>query len=281
MIRISFLNGQFIDHSQAFVHIEDRGFQFADAVYEVVLFANKKLVDFKPHFERLIRSLNEINIKHNIKIAEIEKIALELFAKNAMENGSVYMQITRGQANRMPWLPKDIEPSIIMTVSPAKVLSDEEFENGASMMTHEDIRWQRCDIKTVGLLAQTLINQKAKDLGFDDALFVRNGIVTEATYSNFFIVDENDALITRAADNLILQGITRNRIIDLALKNGIKVLEKNFGVDEVLKAKEAFTSSSTLMLRPITKLDGKQIGKGKAGEITKKISELYKQFIQS
>ncbi len=178
MTRISFLNGQFIDHSQAFVHIEDRGFQFADAVYEVVLFANKKLIDFTPHFNRLIRSLNEINIKHNIKIAEIEKIALELFAKNAMEKGSVYIQVSRGVANRMPWLPKDIEPSLIMTVSPAKVLSDEEFDKGASMMTHEDIRWKRCDIKTVGLLAQSLINQKSKDLGFDDALFVRDGVIT-------------------------------------------------------------------------------------------------------
>ena len=244
-----------------------------------MLFVNKKLLDFHPHIKRLFRSLDEIKIKHNIKKDEIEKIALQLFEKNKMANGSVYMQITRGVANRMAWFPTETTPSVIMTVSPTKIVTPQDFAKGASMMSHDDIRWQRCDIKTVGLLASTLINQKSKDMGFDDALFVRNGVVTEATYSNFFIVDVNGALITKSADNFILQGITRNRIIDLAIKNGITVYEKDFSLNEVLNAKEAFTSSSTLMIRPVTKIDGQKIGDGKTGEITIKLNNLYKEFI--
>ncbi len=189
------------------------------------------------------------------------------------------MQITRGATNRTPNCPQGLTPTIVMTVLAAKTFTRQDFEKGLSLMSHEDIRWQRCDIKTVGLLASTLINQKAKDAGFDDALFVRDAIVTEGTYSNFFIVDENENLITKPADNHILQGITRNRIIDLAKKNNIKVIEKNFNLDEIFKAKEAFLSSSTLAIRPVVKLDNKVIGDGKAGAISTKLSGLYQEFI--
>lgn len=279
MTRISFLNGQFIDHDKAFIHIEDRGFQFADGVYEVILFRGNKLIDAVPHLDRLFRSLNEINIKHNFSQDEIIKNTLELFKRNNLSDGFVYMQYTRGATNRTPNCPQGLIPTVVMTVCPAKIFTREDFEKGLSLMSHEDIRWQRCDIKTVGLLASTLINQKAKDLGFDDALFVRSGVVTEGTYSNFFIVDADDNLITKSADNHILQGITRNRIIDLAKKNNIKVVEKNFGLDEVFKAKEAFLLSSTLAVRPVVKLDNKAIGNGKAGKISAKLNVLYQEFM--
>jgi len=280
MTRISFLNGQFIDHDKAFIHIEDRGFQFADGVYEVILFRNNKLIDAKPHLDRLFRSLSEVNINHKFLQDEIEKIALELFKKNNLDDGFVYMQITRGATNRVPSCPQGLEPTFVMTVASAKNYTEEDFEKGLSLMSADDIRWHRVDIKTVGLLASTLTNQKAKDLGFDDALLLRNGIVSEATYSNFFIVDKDSNLVTKKADNFILKGITRDRIIDLAKKNGINVVEKDFGLDEVFKAREAFLSSSTLAIRPVVKLDGKEIGDGKAGKVSKKLSKLYKNFIE-
>jgi len=277
--RISFLNGQFIEHDKAFVHIEDRGFQFADGVYEVILFSQGKLVDAAPHMQRLFRSLTEVKIKHNFLQENLTKTALELFAKNNLQEGSLYLQITRGAANRVPWCPQGLEPTLVMTVSVAKKVSPEEFAAGLNLMTHDDIRWHRCDIKTVGLLASTLINQKAKDAGFNDAIFVRSGIVTEGTFANLFFIDQDGALVTKDADNFILQGITRNRILDLAKKNGIKVIEKSFGVDELMQAKEVFMSSSTLLIRPVTKIDGKSIGNGAAGPVSHQINKLYQNFL--
>jgi len=279
--RISFLNGQFIEHSKAFVHIEDRGFQFADGVYEVILFSQGKLIDGDAHMQRLFRSLSEVKIQHSFSKDEILKTGIELFAKNEMKDGSLYMQITRGTANRVPWCPSNLQPTLVMTVSEAKKVSDSEFNLGLNLMTHPDIRWQRCDIKTVSLLASTLINQKAKDMGFNDAIFVREGIVTEGTFSNLFFVDNNGSLVTKEADNLILCGITRNRIIDIARKNGIKVIEKTFGVEELLGAQEVFLTSSTLLIRPVTKIDGKIIGAGNAGNVAYTLNQLYKYFMNS
>ncbi len=281
MTRISFLNGQFIDHDKAYIHIEDRGFQFADGVYEVIFFHQGKLIDDMPHIERLFRSLREIKIAHNYTAKQIQDICLQLFSKNNLSDGYVYMQITRGATNRVPNCPSGLEPTIVMTVSSAKTFTSEEFETGLHLMPQEDFRWMRCDIKSVGLLASSLSNQKARDLGYNDALFVRSGIVTEGSFSNFFIVDHNNNLITKAADNLILQGITRNRIIDLAAKNSIKVIEKDFSLQEAIGAKEAFLTSSTLAVRPVTKIDHKIIGDGRAGQITRALSDLYKEFLRS
>lgn len=277
--RVSFLNGKFLDHNKAFVHIEDRGFQFADGVYEVIFFHQGKLIDADPHIERLFRSLREMKIEHKFSAKEIKDLSLELFAKNNLQDGFIYMQITRGATNRVPNFPSDLEPTIVMTVSQAKKFTQEEFDVGLSLMTHEDFRWQRCDIKSVALFASSFSNQKARDLGFNDVVFVRNKIITEASFSNFFIVDKNETLITKDADNLILQGITRNRIIDLAKNNGIKVEEKSFTIDEVMQAKECFLTSSTLAIRPVVKIDGQNIGDGKAGKIAQKLSKLYTQFL--
>lgn len=279
MTRISYLNGEFLPHEKCVVHIEDRGFQFADGVYEVTLMANGVLIDGDGHIERLFRSLREVKIEHSFSKLDIENIMLELFAHNRMSNGTCYLQITRGFHNRVPFVPKDLKPTICATVSPAKSVSKEEFENGFTAMTHDDIRWQRCDIKTIGLLASTLINQKAKDAGFNDAIFVRNGVVTEGSYANIFIVDETGNLVTKAASNHILCGIMRNRMIDLAKKNGVNVIEKDFGVEEMLSAKEVFMTSSSLILRPFTKIDGKIIADGKPGKISRLLNETYKKFI--
>lgn len=279
MSRISYLNGQFLAHENCMVHIEDRGFQFADGVYEVTLFKNGRLIDGEPHIDRLFRSLREMKIEHNFKKEDLLKMQIELFAKNNMNEGTCYIQITRGATNRVPFVPKNLTPTISATVSLGKKMTAEEFEKGVSIMTHEDIRWKRCDIKSVALFASSFLNQKAKDLGFDDAIFVRDGFVTEGSFANAFIVDANDTLITRAPDNLILCGITRNRMIEIAKEKGMKVEERNFDVAEMLAAKEVFLTSSSLILRPVTKIDGKQIGSGKAGKISGILSEEYKKFI--
>lgn len=281
MTKISYLNGEFLPHEKCLVHIEDRGFQFADGVYEVTLFKNSKLIDGEPHIDRLFRSLNEMKIPHNFKKEDLLKMQIDLFAKNEMKEGICYLQITRGATNRVPYFPKNLTPTISATVALGKKMTEEEFKKGVSIMTHEDIRWKRCDIKSVALFASSFINQKAKDLSFDDAIFVRDGIVTEGTFANAFIVDSNENLITKAPDNLILQGITRNRLIELAHKSGMKIIERNFDVAEMIAAKEVFLTSSSLILRPVTKIDGKIIGNGKAGEIAKNLHKLYHDFIIS
>lgn len=279
MSRISYLNGEFLPHENCLVHIEDRGFQFADGAYEVTLFKNGKLIDGGAHLNRLFRSLSEMNIEHKLIKESLLEMQIKLFALNKMSEGICYIQVTRGTTNRVPTCPKGLSPTISATVALGKKLTAEEFEKGVSVMTHEDIRWKRCDIKTVGLLASTLINQKAKDSGFDDAIFVRDGVVTEGSFANAFIVDENGTLITKAPDNLILCGITRNRLIEFAKEAGIKVEERNFSVAELISAKEVFLTSSSLILRPVTKVDGKIIGEGKAGKIAHLLSETYKNFV--
>ena len=279
MSRISYLNGEFLLHENCKVHIEDRGFQYADGVYEVTLFKNGRLIDGEPHIERLFRSLREMKIEHDFKKEDLLKLQLDLFEKNKMNEGTCYMQITRGATNRVPYIPKNLVPTISATVTLGKKMTAEEFEKGVSLMTHEDIRWKRCDIKSVALFASSFLNQKAKDLGFDDAIFLRDGVVTEGSFANAFIVNTNDALVTKDADNLILCGITRNRLIEIAKKRGLKVEERAFGLDELMSAKEVFLTSSSLILRPVTKIDGKIIGEGKAGKIAHILSNDYKEFV--
>ena len=285
MSRISYLNGEFLPHEKCFVHIEDRGFQFADGAYEVTLFENGNLVDGDLHLQRLMRSLGELNIDHNFTIEELTKIQLELFSKNNfIDSAFCYLQITRGVANRTPWCPKGLKNTITATVSAKKIISPEEFAKGYTAMTHDDIRWHRCDIKTVNLLASTLVNQKAKDAGFDDAIFVRDGIVTEATYANVFIVDDKKNLITHPANNHILCGITRNRLIKIAREKNINVIEKKFGIDEMMQACEVFLTSSTLIIRPVFQINGQEIsGKKTASSPTlaKILKDAYENFILS
>ena len=281
MSRISYINGQFLPHEKCFVHIEDRGFQFADGAYEVTLFRNGKLIDGDAHIERFFRSLRELKIEHNFSADDLKNLQLELFAKNNLSDGTCYIQITRGATNRVPYLPKNIAPTICATVSPYKKVSEEEFVRGFTFMTHDDIRWQRCDIKSVALFASSMINQKAKDHGFDDAILVRNDAVTEGSFANIFIVDANQTLITKAPSNHILQGITRNRFIKLAKEKGIKVEERDFSVAEMMKAKEVFLTSSSLILRPVAKIDGQLIDDGKNRQIARVLNDAYNEFINS
>ena len=280
MERISFISGQFLPHNQCFVHIEDRGFQFGDGVYEVILFKNKRLIDVERHLQRLFYSLDELKIKLDYNRDKLQKIILQLFVKNNLNDGSVYLQVTRGGGVRQQNIPKDYLATVVATVSPLKNFNQEKLESGLSVIVEEDIRWHKCNIKSTALIASSLIRQKAIDKDFDDAILIRDGYVTEATFANVFMVDEKDNLITRKADNFILCGITRNRIIDLAKKNKIVVVEKKFTLSEFLVAKEVFLSSSTLLIRPISKVNKQIIGDGKVGKISKKLIFLYNEFIK-
>ncbi|MFT7086740.1 MAG: D-alanine transaminase [Rickettsiales bacterium] len=277
MERISFLNGEFLPHNQCFVHIEDRGFQFADGVYEVILFKNKKLIDIDWHLERLYRSLKELLIKFELDKNSLEKIILELFSKNNLFEGSIYLQITRGKALRQQGLPES-KPTIVATVLSLKNI---DSKAGLKVITHQDIRWSRCDIKSIGLIASSMIRQKAYDEGFDDAILIRDGFITEATFANVFIVDKNGILITRPADNFVLTGITKKRIVCLAKENNINVLERKFTLEEMLNAKEVFLTSTTLLIRSVSKIDNEIINNGKMGLMAEKLLEIYQNFISN
>ncbi len=277
--RISYVNGKFIDHEQTTIHLEDRGFQFADGVYEVILFHNQKLVDFDWHIERLNRSLKEIGISFAYKKEELRQVFLMLFEKNHLSDGFVYLQITRGVAPRTQICPDGLKPTIVATVSKSKKISDEEFNEGFAAITHPDLRWLRCDIKSIGLLASVMAKHKAEGVGAVEAILHRDGEVTEGSFSNIFIVNKSGQLQTHPANNLILCGITRNRIIELGHQNNIKTEQHVFSVDELLAAREVFLTSSTLMVRPIVKIDGKKIGDGKVGVVTKKLNQLYREFV--
>ena len=279
MTRISYLNGKFLPHNQCLIHIEDRGFQFGDGVYEVTLFKNGELIDGDLHLQRLLRSLEKMKINHDLEEEELLQIELELFRQNNLDEGTCYLNVTRGNHTRVQNFPKDIHPTINITVAPRKKISPEEFNRGFSVITHEDIRWHRCDIKTNLLLPSSMINQKAKDLGFNDAIFIRDNFITEASFSNVFIVDQNDKLITRDADNFILCGVTRNRLIDLAKSYNIRVEERKFTKEELFEAKEVFLTSSSLLIRPVVKIDDVIISDS-PGEITRLLLDSYLKFFQ-
>lgn len=279
--RISFLNGEFLPHQNAKVHIEDRGMQFADGVYEVTLMYNNKLIDNDRHIERLFNSLAGLGIKHNYTKEQLTKLSLMLFAQNNLTSGTIYLQITRGVAPRNQNIPIGIIPTIIATVSPLNNNSIVSYKHGISVMTETDIRWQYCNIKSINLIAGSLMKQKADNLGYDDAILLKNDLITECCFSNLFIVDHNGQLVTRNLDNSVLPGITRQRIIELAIDAGIKVVERAFNYNELVQAQEIFSTSTTLLVRPITSIDNIPVGNGKIGETTKKLSSLYHKFLEN
>lgn len=277
-MNIIYLNGEFKQYQEALIHIEDRGMEFADGVYEVILLHNGQLIDNQPHIQRLFRSLNELNIAINLTEDDINDIILELISKNKKNNAAIYLQITRGFNERSQLIEKNLKATIFAKIIPIN-RNITQIPQAISVITTEDIRWKRCDIKSISLIAGSMAKQKAVDLGFDDAIFIKDSMVTEASFANVFIVDDNNNLITRFIDNSILNGITRKRIIDLAQKNNINIIEKSFSYSELLNSKEVFVTSATLLVRPVNKIDDKIISNGKIGNITQKLHNLYQDFI--
>lgn len=278
MSRVAYVNGRYGPKSEAAVHIEDRGYQFADAVYEVWGVTNGRLMDYEGHMARLERSLDELRIAHPMSRAALTQVLRETVRRNRVRNGLVYLQISRGTAPRDHAFPSaDTPPSVVVT---AKSLNRTKAEAGAAkgitVVTRPDNRWGRCDIKTVGLLPNILAKQEALDAGAGDAwLLDEMGLVTEGTASNAWIVDKDGVLRTRDTQANILRGITRAAIVKLAAEEGLTVEERGFGVDEVKSAREAFFTNASGFATPVVAIDGVKIGDGKPGRVSLRLRELY------
>lgn len=275
MPRVSYVNGQFVRHSRAGVHIEDRGYQFADAVYEVIAVVGNRLIDEKLHFDRLERSLSEISIPMPFSRAHFVLKMRELVRLNLIRNGSLYLQVSRGVAKREHRFPEGLIPSVVMTVRPMTPPPASLVESGIAVATVPDIRWKRPDIKSVALLPNILAKQEAVDRGAFEAWLVDDaGFVTEGSSTNAWIVS-GGRLITHPADSAILNGVTRLALIDIATGQGLSVEQRPFDADEAKAADEAFLTSTTSFVLPIVRIDETMIGSGRPGDFTRTLIERY------
>ncbi len=273
MSRFAYVNGAYRPLSDAAVHIEDRGYQFGDGVYEVVLVRGGKLYDFEGHMQRLGRSLSEIEIAPPVSDAVLKMIIKRLIRLNGLRNGIVYLQITRGVARRDHKFPKDVNASLVLTTKHLQVATE---TNGKSAITVPDQRWSRRDIKTIQLLPNCLAKQAASEQGAFEAIMVMpDGTITEGSSSNLWMVSDKNTVITRPANADILNGITRLALARIGADRQIKIEERAFTVDEALSAKELFVSSATSAAMPIIELDGHKIGNGQPGDITMALRAAY------
>ncbi len=270
MSRIAYVNGQYLPHADAAVHIEDRGFQFADAVYEVCEIRGSMIVDPTLHFERLERSLGELRIAVPMSRAAALVVMRQVARRNRVRDGSIYIQVSRGQARRDHAFPTpDVPPTVVMTaksVDPAK--GEAQAEVGIKVITMPDIRWTRVDIKSVSLLPNCLAKQAAKEAGAKEAWFVDpQGFVTEGSSTNAWIVTADGELVTRPAESGILRGITRTGVLKVAAGLGLHVVERAFTVEEASRAREAFITAATTLVMPVTEIDGATVGNGMPGSL--------------
>ncbi|MBB3771328.1 D-alanine transaminase [Angulomicrobium tetraedrale] len=283
MSRIAYVNGQYVAHAQAAVHIEDRGYQFADGVYEVCEVRGGHLVDERRHIERLVRSLGEIRIALPMPLAALKVVLRETIRRNRVRHGFVYLQVTRGVARRDHYFPDPATPpSLVVTaraVDPAK--GEAVAREGIAVITTPDNRWERVDIKTVGLLPNVLAKQAAKEAGAREAWFVDGeGRVTEGGSTNAWIVTPEGRLVTRHADSGILRGITRTVMLDVAEQLQLTVEERPFTVAEALAAREAFVTSATNFATPVVRIDGQIIGDGRPGAVARVLRENFHSFAE-
>ncbi len=274
---ISYVNGQYLLEEQATVSVFDRGFLFADAVYEVTAIINGKLVDFEYHIARLQRSCHELQLVLPYSVEEIKQIHTQLIERNNINEGLIYLQFTRGNAKQRNFLfpDKETKPTLVLFAQKTNIVDNLKVKNGITAVTVEDIRWGRCDIKTVALLAASLAKEHAKQQGADDAIFVKDGTITEGSSSNCFIINKNNQLQTRGLTHEILPGITRKAVLSLAQEQGIEIIEKAFSLEEMLTAKEVFMTSATTLVCPVIKIDHQVIGDGKPGSVAIRLREIY------
>ncbi len=278
MSRTAYVNGRYVAHDRARVHIEDRGYQFADGIYEVVAVVDGRMIDADGHFTRLERSLGEIEVSMPMSRAALRIVLDEIVRRNRVREGIVYLQITRGTAPRIHAFPAAaIRPALVVTARRMAFPSDAETTPGVKVITVPDIRWGRCDIKTVGLLPNVLAKQRATEAGAFEAWQVdeASGAVTEASSSNAWIVTAEGRVVTRPKSNRILGGITRECVLRLARDAGVAVEERAFTVDEALAAREAFITSTTSFVRPVVRIDETVIGNGEPGATTRRLLALY------
>ena len=277
---IVFLNGEFLPKDKAKISVFDRGFIFGDGIYEVVPVMNGVLIDKIEFWERFKRSLKEIALNFPYKDSEFESILNELIAKNALKEGGVYMQITRGIASRDFAFTKGLQPTIMAFVYAANIQNNELASKGISVVSVPDIRWKRRDIKSISLLAQCYAKEMALNAGADEGFMVENGKVTEATSASAFIIKDK-TLITKPFSNEILPGIRRQNILKFAREMNLSVAERAFSMNEVYEADEVFISAASLPILGVIKADGKMIANGKVGKFTQLLRQRYLQKMRN
>ena len=275
MSRIVYVNGEFLPEEEAKISVFDRGFLFADGVYEVSTVIRGKLVENEGHLKRLGRSLAELKMAPPCSDAEIEAVQKEVVTRNQLDEGMIYLQVTRGAADRDFAFPEDAKSSLVMFTQEKSVLESKSAEKGISVVTLPDIRWKRRDIKTVGLLAQSLAKQQALDAGANDAWMVEDGYITEGSSNNAFIVTADGKLVTRDLSNEILHGITRKAVLALAERDGIEIEERAFTPEEAYEAAEAFSTSASSFVMPVVRIDDRIMSNGAPGPVSKRLRELY------
>ncbi|OAI44991.1 D-amino acid aminotransferase [Rhizomicrobium sp. SCGC AG-212-E05] len=276
--RIAYVNGRYLPHGEAGVHIEDRALQLGDGIYEVTNVIAGKPVDEEPHLDRMERSLRELGIEMPMGRAALKLVMREMIARNRIANGLLYLQVTRGAVKRDHVPPKNPpRPTLILTMRAQDMTAlAMRMEKGIAISTQPDIRWGRCDIKTVQLLPNLLAKQAAKQAGAFEAWLVdRDGYVTEGGSTNAWIVNGEGEVITRDLSHAILPGVTRRIMLDAMKDALLKVVERKFTVAEALAAREAFISSATGAAVPVVMIDGQRIGDGTPGALTRRIRDLY------
>eukprot|EP00119_Amphimedon_queenslandica_P007348 XP_011408998.1 PREDICTED: uncharacterized protein LOC105315919 [Amphimedon queenslandica] len=278
---IAYVNGHFLAASEASVSIFDRGFLFADAIYEVSSVLEGGLVDNAPHLARLQRSMGEIGLSLPLELEEIPGLQRELIRRNRLQEGLVYLQLTRGPANRDFAFPASPQPTLVMFVQHKSIVDNPAADKGISIIVSPDIRWARRDIKTVSLLAASMAKQAALDAGADDTWMVENDRITEGSSNNAWIVGAQGNLITRHLGSDILPGITRSVVLRLAQEEGLEVEERPFSVAEAKSAREAFSTSAASFVVPVVRIDDSVIGDGKPGPLTREIRSRYLQSARS
>ena len=274
MSRIVYVNGEYVSEESAVISVFDRGFLMADAVYEVTSVLDGKLLEFDGHLKRLKRSLSELDMQEPDAIDDLLEIHRTLVRDNQVDQGGVYLQVTRGVADRDFIYPENVKSTLVMFTQSKDILGSKLVEKGMKVISIDDLRWGRRDIKTVQLLYPSMGKMMAKSAKCDDAWMVEDGFVTEGTSNNAYIVVDNK-IITRELSNDILHGITRNSVLRYAEEAQMEIEERPFSVKEVLAADEAFITSASTFVMPVVEIDGEPIGEGRPGRVSRRLREIY------
>ncbi len=281
MARIAYVNGRYVPHRDAAVHVEDRGYQFADGVYEVIAVRAGRFVDAGPHLDRLDRSLRALRIARPMSRAALHHVLREVRRRNRIEDGIVYLQATRGVARRDHPFPAGAETALVATGSRKPPPDPEVLETGVDAVSVADNRWKRCDIKSVSLLPNILAKQTAREAGAYEAVFVdEQGFVTEGSSTNVWIVTSGGELLTRELDSGILAGVTRGTVVKLAESLGLSFSERRFTIEEARRAREAFVTSATSFVTPVVRIDDSAIGNGRPGSTARALFEVYARYME-
>jgi D-alanine transaminase len=282
MSRIAYVNGRYVPHRDATVHVEDRGYQFADGVYEACEIKDGAIIDVRRHLDRLDRSLAELRMAPPLSRAGLVVVLREVARRNRVRNGLIYMQVTRGVAPRDHAFPKNATPALVVTAKPLSVeAAAKRAEHGIAVVTVPDNRWGRVDIKTVGLLPNALAKQAAREAGAYEALFVdEDGCITEGSSTNAWIVDREGRLVTRPADHGILKGITRGVVMQVAEAEGIPVVERRFTVEEAKNAREVFITAASTIVVPVVRIDDTVVANGAPGSVVARLRSRFHEFAE-